>query len=66
MFDSLPTSKTAAAITAQTPVLTENLFSVADTGKISGASYDGYTSCPVRLHPSSSHKWRAYLLPYSC
>lgn len=45
---SLPTSKTAAAITAQAPVLTENLFSLMDTGKIGNASYDGYTSCPVR------------------
>ncbi len=45
---SLPTSKTAAAITAQAPVLTENLFSVVDTGKVANANYDGYTSCPVR------------------
>lgn len=45
---SLPTSKTAAAITAQAPVLSENLFSVMDTGKLSTATYDGYTSCPVR------------------
>jgi NADPH-dependent 2,4-dienoyl-CoA reductase/sulfur reductase-like enzyme len=45
---SLPTSKTAAAITAQAPVLTENLFSVLDSGKLAGARYDGYTSCPVR------------------
>ena len=44
---SLPTSKTAAAITAQAPVLTENLFSVLETGKISEALYDGYTSCPL-------------------
>ena len=44
---SLPTSKTAAAITAQAPVLTENLFSLLDTGKVSNAQYDGYTSCPV-------------------
>lgn len=44
---SLPTSKTAAAITAQAPVLTENLFSVADSGKVSSARYDGYTSCPL-------------------
>ncbi|CAL1704836.1 unnamed protein product [Somion occarium] len=44
---SLPTSKTAAAITAQAPVLTENLFSVLDTGNVSGAKYDGYTSCPL-------------------
>jgi eukaryotic sulfide quinone oxidoreductase len=44
---NLPTSKTAAAITAQAPVLTENLFSVVNTGKLSGATYDGYTSCPV-------------------
>ncbi|KAL1672635.1 hypothetical protein EV122DRAFT_283790 [Schizophyllum commune] len=44
---SLPTSKTAAAIIAQAPVLTENLFSLVDTGKVAGAAYDGYTSCPL-------------------
>ncbi|KAJ8594319.1 FAD/NAD(P)-binding domain-containing protein [Rhizopogon salebrosus TDB-379] len=44
---SLPTSKTAAAITSQAPILTENLFSVVDTGKVSSARYDGYTSCPL-------------------
>jgi sulfide:quinone oxidoreductase len=48
---SLPTSKTIAAITSQAPVLTENLFSVMDTGKVSSAKYDGYTSCPVRPPP---------------
>jgi NADPH-dependent 2,4-dienoyl-CoA reductase/sulfur reductase-like enzyme len=46
---SLPTSKTAAAITAQAPVLTENVFSVMTTGKIAQAAYDGYTSCPVGM-----------------
>ena len=55
---SLPTSKTAAAITAQAPVLTENLFSVADTGKIANAVYDGYTSCPVSLFLRSRSKHR--------
>ncbi|KAH9484298.1 Sulfide:quinone oxidoreductase, mitochondrial [Psilocybe cubensis] len=44
---NLPTSKTAAAITAQAPVLTENLFSFVDTGKVAIAEYDGYTSCPL-------------------
>ncbi|EJD06011.1 FAD/NAD-binding domain-containing protein [Fomitiporia mediterranea MF3/22] len=44
---SLPTSKTAAAITAQAPVLSENVFSLVDTGKLSNAKYDGYTSCPL-------------------
>ncbi|KAF4614693.1 hypothetical protein D9613_003027 [Agrocybe pediades] len=44
---SLPTSKTAAAITAQAPVLTENLFSFIDSGKVANAAYDGYTSCPL-------------------
>ncbi|KIY50900.1 FAD/NAD(P)-binding domain-containing protein [Fistulina hepatica ATCC 64428] len=45
---SLPTSKTIAAITAQAPVLTENLFSVMTTGNVApGAVYDGYTSCPL-------------------
>ncbi|QRV86313.1 sulfide-quinone oxidoreductase [Ceratobasidium sp. AG-Ba] len=44
---SLPTSKTAAAITAQAPVLTENLYQVMNTGKVGNAAYDGYTSCPL-------------------
>jgi len=44
---SLPTSKTAAAITKQAPVLTENLFHWLDSGKIGSAVYDGYTSCPL-------------------
>ncbi|GBE82311.1 Sulfide:quinone oxidoreductase, mitochondrial [Sparassis crispa] len=44
---NLPTSKTSAAITGQAPVLTENLFSLIDTGKIGNAKYDGYTSCPL-------------------
>lgn len=44
---SLPTSKTAAAITKQAPVLTENLFHLMDGGKIGPAVYDGYTSCPL-------------------
>ena len=43
---SLPTSKTAAAIRKQAPVLVNNLLS-----KINGAplndSYDGYTACPI-------------------
>ena len=47
----LPTSKTAAAVTSQAPVLTENLFSIVDTGKLSNATYDGYTSCPVGSFP---------------
>ena len=55
---SLPTSKTAAAVIAQTPVLTENLFSVVDTGKIANAAYDGYTSCPVSLFPHSRCRGR--------
>ena len=46
---SLPTSKTAAAITAQAPVLVENLFHQLDTGKVGPARYDGYTSCPVSV-----------------
>ena len=53
---SLPTSKTAAAITAQAPVLAENLFRVTDAGSSLKASYDGYTSCPVstRAFPSTA------------
>jgi len=44
---SLPTSKTAAAVAAQAPVLTENLYSFINTGKVASAEYDGYTSCPL-------------------
>lgn len=43
---NLPTSKTAAAITAQAPVLVSNLHSVVE-GKPLQATYDGYTSCPL-------------------
>jgi len=45
---SLPTSKTAAAITAQAPVLAENVYSVMNSGEVNPAAiYDGYTSCPL-------------------
>jgi sulfide:quinone oxidoreductase len=43
---SLPTSKTAAAIRKQAPVLVANLLS-AIGGAPLVASYDGYTSCPL-------------------
>ncbi|KAL7896029.1 hypothetical protein HDV63DRAFT_380275 [Trichoderma sp. SZMC 28014] len=43
---SLPTSKTAAAITAQTPVLVHNLLGSLE-GKTPDATYDGYASCPL-------------------
>lgn len=43
---SLPTSKTTAAITAQAPVLVQNLVRAVD-GQVPDAVYDGYTSCPL-------------------
>jgi sulfide:quinone oxidoreductase len=43
---SLPTSKTAAAIRAQMPVLTTNLLAIMNGGQAL-AEYDGYTSCPL-------------------
>ncbi|TQV96058.1 hypothetical protein V2A60_003494 [Cordyceps javanica] len=43
---SLPTSKTAAAITAQAPVLVANLLDAVE-GRAPRAAYDGYTSCPL-------------------
>ena len=43
---SLPTSKTAAAIRAQAPVLVQNLLTVM-CGKVPHVKYDGYTSCPI-------------------
>ncbi|MCA9052904.1 MAG: NAD(P)/FAD-dependent oxidoreductase [Planctomycetaceae bacterium] len=43
---SLPTSKTAAAVRKQAPVLVANLLS-AMQGRPLTAHYNGYTSCPV-------------------
>jgi NADPH-dependent 2,4-dienoyl-CoA reductase/sulfur reductase-like enzyme len=43
---SLPTSKTAAAITGQAPVLVGNLLRAMDGIDVK-ADYDGYTSCPL-------------------
>ena len=43
---NLPTSKTAAAIRAQAPVLVQNLLAVV-AGRAARAHYDGYTSCPL-------------------
>ncbi len=43
----LPTSKTGAAIRKQAPVVVENLLALINTNNISGAVYDGYSSCPL-------------------
>jgi sulfide:quinone oxidoreductase len=43
---SLPTSKTAAAVRAQSPILAANLLAVMAGGQ-PVAAYDGYTSCPL-------------------
>jgi sulfide:quinone oxidoreductase len=43
---NLPTSKTAAAVRKQSPVLVENLLA-AMHGRPLPARYDGYTSCPL-------------------
>lgn len=43
---SLPTSKTAAAVTSQSPVVVRNLLQAME-GKAPDALYDGYTSCPL-------------------
>ncbi|SCV67252.1 BQ2448_5898 [Microbotryum intermedium] len=43
---SLPNSKTAAAITAQAPVLVDNLRAHLD-GKALPAAYDGYANCGI-------------------
>jgi NADPH-dependent 2,4-dienoyl-CoA reductase/sulfur reductase-like enzyme len=43
---SLPTSRTAAAITSQAPILVRNLLHSLE-GKAFEESYDGYTSCPL-------------------
>lgn len=43
---SLPTSKTAAAVTSQTPILVSNILKVSEGQEVE-KSYDGYTSCPL-------------------
>ncbi|RYP22865.1 hypothetical protein DL765_001461 [Monosporascus sp. GIB2] len=43
---SLPNSKTAAAISAQAPVLVDNLLATME-GRKPEAAYDGYASCPL-------------------
>lgn len=43
---SLPTSKTAAAITSQAPVMVQNLLQAME-GRSTTGTYDGYTSCPI-------------------
>lgn len=44
---SLPTSKTAAAITAQAPVMVSNLLNAMQNQGPHPESYNGYTSCPL-------------------
>ncbi|CAO1639169.1 unnamed protein product [Sympodiomycopsis kandeliae] len=44
---NLPTSKTAAAITSEAPVLVSNLIRSVLGGKGDVTEYDGYTSCPL-------------------
>ncbi|CAO3587658.1 unnamed protein product [Absidia cylindrospora] len=44
---SLPTSKTAAAITGESGVLKHNLIADLKSKKVEQAVYDGYTSCPL-------------------
>jgi sulfide:quinone oxidoreductase len=43
---NVPTSKTAAAVRKQAPVVVKNLLAAIDDKKLP-ASYDGYTSCPL-------------------
>jgi sulfide:quinone oxidoreductase len=43
---SLPTSRTAAAIRKEAPVLVENLFSLMASQQLNG-QYGGYTCCPL-------------------
>lgn len=45
---SLPTSKTAAAISSQSPILVSNLISTMEN-KIPTSKYNGYTSCPLTV-----------------
>lgn len=49
--------QTAAAITAQTPVVVENLSKLLETGEVGKAVYDGYTSCPLFTGYGSVSTW---------
>ncbi|KAM6500556.1 hypothetical protein JOM56_003570 [Amanita muscaria] len=51
---SLLTARTAAAITAQAPVLTENLHCFLQNGNVGEAKYDGYSSCPYGFVPKET------------
>ena len=44
---ALPTAKTGAAIRKQTPVVVEGILSLLEKGTLSGALYEGYSSCPL-------------------
>ena len=44
---SLPTSKTAAAVTAESQVLLSNLVAAMQGKEEGSAIYNGYTSCPI-------------------
>lgn len=46
---NLPTSKTAAAVAAQSKVLYQNLTQVMHGKEPNEAKYDGYTSCPLTV-----------------
>ena len=44
---NLPTAKTGAAVRKQAPVVVENILKLMASGELSGASYNGYSSCPL-------------------
>lgn len=43
---NIPTSKTAAAVAAQSSVLFDNLQNLVNGKSFTAKPYDGYTSCP--------------------
>ena len=43
----LPTAKTGAAIRKQVPIVVDNIAMLIDHDKITEASYNGYSSCPL-------------------
>jgi hypothetical protein len=45
----LPTSKTAAAITKQSPIIFLNMLHQMTNKNEKMVSYDGYTACPIPL-----------------
>ena len=60
---NIPTSKTAAAVAAQSNILYTNLKNVMN-GKPTNPAYDGYTSCPCTVDLIRKRKFIFYFISF--